>query len=405
MKKFLQTVYFDIFLVISIFIVWRILLFILSINADFFLTYAPSFPYVNTILQLTGLPRWLYSWANFDGVHYIRIASSGYGKTALIQAFFPFYPILLRTVRDLTGLGYLTSGMIISNGLALGTFISFFLYVKQRFNRQLAYKALITFLLFPTSYYLVGVYTESLFLFAAVTAFLFARNKLWLWSAVMIGIASATRVVGIFLIPALAIDLFFQRYQITRESTIVTVLDKVVTLLRDEWYNVVLILLGSLGLLGYMYFLWRNFQDPLYFFHVQSEFGAGRQETVILLPQVILRYLKILTELNSHSWKYYSYLQEFVLVCGGIVLLSVAAIQRKFKIKISEVVFCILAFLLPTMTGTFSSMPRYILVCFPLFFLIPQLINKKVLFTLWLAISAIFLFTNTILFIQGYWVA
>ncbi|PIR61011.1 MAG: hypothetical protein COU68_01660, partial [Candidatus Pacebacteria bacterium CG10_big_fil_rev_8_21_14_0_10_45_6] len=69
-------------------LVWRIGLFVVSLIAPAFISYEPSFPYAYDLLAKLGLPQWLYSWANFDGVHYLTIMRMGYVGTGLIQAFF-----------------------------------------------------------------------------------------------------------------------------------------------------------------------------------------------------------------------------------------------------------------------------------------------------------------------------
>jgi hypothetical protein len=151
-----------------------------------------------------------------------------------------------------------------------------------------------------------------------------------------------------------------------------------------------------------MFFLYLNFHDPLYFVHVQSEFGAGRQETIILYPQVVWRYIKILLTARPFDLRYFAYVQEFVAGTLGLVGLLVAV----RKVRPSYSVFALSAFLLPTLTGTFSSMSRYLLICFPLYFLLTFLVQKwPKLGIVWMAVSTLLLVINTVLFIQGYWVA
>ena len=160
--------------------------------------------------------------------------------------------------------------------------------------------------------------------------------------------------------------------------------------------------LGSLGLLTYMYYLATEFGDPLYFFHVQAEFGGIREEVVVTYPQVLYRYLKILVTARPFDFKYYSYLQDFIAGTVGLGLLVYSAT----KVRLSYVIFSLLVFIAPTLTGTFSSLPRYILVCFPLFIVLADWTEKNRLFRYtWFIFSGILLVLNTVLFIQGYWVA
>ena len=84
MKKFWLE-YKKIFL---IFFLWRIGLLLIGFFAQSLLPFKSSFPYADTILVLTGLPSWLWSWGNFDGVHYLTLAMSGYDGFGT-QVFFP----------------------------------------------------------------------------------------------------------------------------------------------------------------------------------------------------------------------------------------------------------------------------------------------------------------------------
>jgi len=92
---------------------------------------------------------------------------------------------------------------------------------------------------------------------------------------------------------------------------------------------------------------------------------------------------------------------------GGLALASWHNFKKKIKINWAFLVFAWGSYLLPTLTGNFSSMPRYILVCFPLFIYLAIFLEKKS----WpwrffyLTISLILLIINLILFTQGYWVA
>jgi hypothetical protein len=160
-----------------------------------------------------------------------------------------------------------------------------------------------------------------------------------------------------------------------------------------------------LGLLIYMYYLWINFADPFYFFTVQSQFGAGRQNQLILWPQAVWRYLKILATARPIDWKYYIYVQEFLFSLGALYYLIKAFFKK--ILSLAWVLFSLGAYFLPTLTGNFSSMPRYILLCWPIFFyLVKDFSNWHKLYkVLYLTISLILLIINTMLFIQGYWVA
>lgn len=389
----------DLFKIIIIFLIWRIGLLVVGTLAQSIIKYEPSFPYAYTVLNTYHLPQWLYSWSGFDGVHYLKIAENGYVGTALIQAFFPLYPFSIRFVNIITS-NTIISGLVISNLLFLSLLITWWSLIKRTYNSKIAWLSLVILVSFPTSLFFGAVYSESLFLFLAIAAFLAADHQKWWLVSLLAMLATATRLVGIFLVPALLIELADQKHFFThllkKKST------KAFSFISKYILQILLILTGSLGLLSYMFFLNSEFKDPFYFFHVQEEFGGGRSESIVLYPQVVWRAFKILLTARPINLKYLAYAQEFLFGTGTLVLL-LAYIK---KIKASHLFFALAALILPTLTGTFSSMPRYVLVCFPVYIILAKLIeNSKVRQVAYFLVSILLLVVNTILFIQGYWVA
>jgi len=389
---------------------WKVILFLVSYGASLVLEYKPSFPYPKE-LTLFGFHRWLYSWANFDGVHYLTIAKKGYLGTGLIQAFFPVYPFLIKMVDASHNI--LLTGFLISNFFSIVFMVLFYFLLKEFFSHQKSLIIIVIFMFFPTSFFLGAFYTESLFLSLVAGAFLAAHKKKWWLAGILAAVASATRIVGIVLVPALLIEFFYpysfslQKLQGELRSKRKYPGVKTINFKEKIWslrkfINLSWIAVGSLGLLFYMFYLNKTFGDPIYFFHVQSEFGGIRQETLIPYPQVVWRSLKVLWTARPFDFRYLTYIQEFLAGTLGLVLILWGFTK---KIKLSYLMFALGIFFLPPLTGTFSSMPRYILVCFPIFIVLADLLkNKKALYT-FLGISGVLLVINLILFIQGYWVA
>jgi len=387
---------------ILVFLGWRTVLFIIGVLASYFLKYDPSFPYADTILISSKLPQWLYSWANFDGVHYLTIIDKGYVGTASIQAFFPLFPMIAKFASILIS-NTLLAGLITANVFTLAFILIFYSFLKEIFNSKIAWTALLITLVFPTSLFLGSFYSESLFLTLVILSFYSAHKKIWWLAGISCALATAARVVGIALIPALFIELYLQTLKKESLDLNFNQLKQTLTkILISKKKELAWILFGSAGLLTYMAYLFQAFSDPLYFFHVQAEFGGTRSESLVLYPQVWWRSLKILLTYRPFDFRYFTYAQEFAV--GMLGLLGLLVSYK--KIRTSYLVFALGAFLLPTFTGTFSSMPRYLLACFPIFIYIALLLEKR---RWWLALyllgSSLLLFINTALFIQGYWVA
>ncbi len=389
----------EFFWLLGLFVFWRLGLFLLAYAAPLFLKYQPSFPYVN-MLVASGLPRWLYSWANFDGVHYLTIARQGYFGTGLIQAFFPVFPFSLKLIHQFTGLNLITIGLLISN---LSTLVSLLLINASlklwRFSWRQRFIVLITFLSLPGSLFLGAVYTEGLFVMLVwLNLYLVAQKKYW-WASLVALVASATRLTGVFLVLPIIYDYLAQRGLLQHWSQAKKIFHYQ-NLSRLFYFSFV----GSLGLLGYMFYLNQVYHDPLYFLHVQHEFGLDKAETIILYPQVLWRAFKILLTVCPFNLKYLTYVEEFL---GGTVGLGLILWSWQIK-KMPRYVFwlSLAFFFLPTMIGTFSSMSRYLLpaASLPLSFLLIEQKNRWLFVFTLIGIIGLLLI-NTVMFIQGYWVA
>jgi hypothetical protein len=146
-----------------------------------------------------------------------------------------------------------------------------------------------------------------------------------------------------------------------------------------------------------------HYGDPLMFLHVQPYFGAGREAgRIILLYQVFWRYLKMLITVDKLTLTYFVVILEFLTGIGFLVLTVFTYFRRWY----SYLVFMALAYIVPTLTGTFSSMPRYVLILFPGFILLALWAEKyrwvKILYPIFAIPLLIFCL---ILFTRGYWIA
>jgi len=339
-------------------------------------------------------------WANFDGVHYLWIAQNGYGL--YLQAFFPFYPWLIHWLANFTH-NYLFSALLISYLTFFGGLYFLYRLLLLDYSEKAVQKAIIFLLLFPTSFFFVGVYTESLFFFLLVGAFYFARKEKWLWAGIFGALASATRVVGIFLLPALLLEFYSQlKPQTSNIQHPTSNLKHPTSNIQHQASKLFSLLLIPSGLVFYMRYLAVHWGDPLLFAHVQEHFGAQRTtRKIILLYQVFWRYFKMIL---TTRWDplYFVVWLELLTAIGFLALLVWCYFQ---KIHSSWLIFGILAYLLPTLTGTFSSLPRYVLVIFPGFIGLSLLLEKYRWGKIFYLIFAVLLLISVAFFTRGYWLA
>ncbi len=386
MKKFQFRKYSSFFSLLAIFLVWRILL---VLSAFFGLSLIPlwgnRFPYFEEQLIATKLPFWIWSWGNFDGVHYLTIAKSFY-SAYYTQTFFPFYPLVIRFITKIFLFDhYLVSALIISN---LCFFLSLYYFNKlllvDKYVTQIRW--IILFLvLFPVSFFFGSIYTEGLFLLLVILSFYSARKNKWFISGVFGMLASATRLGGVFLFFALIVEYF------------VSFRNK-----RKPVWPFLSICLIPLGLVIYMVFLHFKFSDFLLFWHAQPAFGAERTGTSIILPiQVLFRYFRIFSTIPVSSLAFLIALFEF---CSFIIAIMLLIIAHQRKVRLSYLVYSWFAVIIPSLTGTLSSMPRYVLTAFPIFIVLGSIRNRFIKISL-LFFSTVILIITAILFTRGYWVS
>jgi Gpi18-like mannosyltransferase len=373
------------------FLIWRIGLFFIAFLSIFFLpTFGARFPYAERVLEITRLPYWVWGFGNFDGVHYLRIAQDGY-LAQYSQAFFPFFPVLIRFFSSLlpkipnldtniyTDPAFFYSGLFLSNIFFLAALLVFYKLLRIDFKKDISFLSIILLLVFPTSFFFGSIYTESLFLLLTISAIYLIRKSNFFWAAVLISLSTATRITGVLLIPIYLIEAFKNKNKLSFVWTLIT----------------------PLGILAYMYYLKSAFNNPLYFLTSQPVFGAGRSGgEIILLPQVIYRYIKIFLTTKILTLPFFNAFWEFAFTLVPLTFL----LTFIKKMRLSYWIFSVSTLLLGTLTGTFSSMPRYVLIS--IFLLFPYLIIQfrkyvKPAILISLVLEAVLL----IFFVRGYWIA
>lgn len=383
------------------FLIWRFILF-----AGFFaglILQPPLINYLGGGYSFFTNPI-LWSWANFDGVHYLFIAQYGYGQFQ--QAFFPLYPLLVSLLGRLFQMNYLLAGLFISHLSLFIAIILLYKLVKIDFPEKIADWVVLFLLFFPTSFYFGSIYTESLFLLLMVSTFYAARIRLW-WLAGIIGaLASLTRVIGVFLFPVILWEYFKSVQPQINASSMTSLLlpfgqnNKRFESKRLFQPNILWLMLIPAGLLLYMFWLNQTHHDPLAFIRVQPAFGAGRSGGgIILLPQVIFRYLKIFVT-SSLNYQYFVAVIEFIT----FFLFLVTSLYGFIKLRLSYALFSFFAIVTPTFTGSLSSIPRYVLILFPCFLVLASIKSsfmKQFMLILFTGLLIVF----TALFTRGFWIA
>lgn len=310
------------------------------------------------------------SLANWDGGHFLGIAQIGYSQK-FQYAFFPLYPLLVKALHTVTG-NYLVAGVLISiSATFLGLQLLYRLVLD--FNKKIAEKAILALLFFPTSFYFLTAYSEGLFFFLAVLTFYLLRKNRLFWATIAASLVSATRIVG------LAVAAGFLLEVITTQG-----------LNRKNWF----VVFAPLGFLIYCIFLYQQTGDPFYFLSAETHW----QRTLAVPGVGFWEALKNIS--GSFNSMKFNILLDLIFAVLGVGL----AIRAFRFLPGSLAIYSLLAVIIPLFTPTLSSMPRFLLVIFPIFIVLALIKNHFMQF-IFQAFSISLLAIFTAIFFAGYWVS
>ena len=159
--------------------------------------------------------------ARWDSVWFLRIADNGYGDSPPRAAFFPLYPLLVRTVATPLGgsnAALLAAAFLVSLAAFAGALFLLHRLAELELGRRLARPTLLLLAVFPAAVYFGAPYSESLFLLLAVGAFYAARTGRWAWAGACAGLASGTRSAGLLLLIPLAMIWWSSRERRGRDA-------------------------------------------------------------------------------------------------------------------------------------------------------------------------------------------
>ncbi|MFQ5452430.1 MAG: hypothetical protein ACE5DQ_02595 [Candidatus Paceibacterota bacterium] len=365
---------------------------LISEFADAIIPFEGNYSYI-PFLRSYHLPDVVTKLAAFDGAHYVNIAREGYHN--FDQAFFPLYPSLMSFLGNFLDKQHIAAGLLIANMSALFGIIMFYRFSRRVVGEDGAWWATLLLLTFPTSFFFHMVYTEGLFLFLIASGASLAYKKK-IFPAALSGIlASLTRFVGVF---QWILYLPILKKQIYRKGRIV--------LKKLRFSDIVLIFSPVLGLLVYMLYLWQTTGDPVNFITVQEGFNANRSSKIILLPQVYWRYFKIfLTAQRDISAA--TAMLEFILfniMLAGATYFAYKAYKRRDEMMLAVSVFSLFHLLVPPLTGTLSSMPRYVLFSWGSFYAFAAFTSRAGKYVI-LTVSFVLQLLLTGVFLQGYFIS
>ena len=302
----------------------------------------------------------LHFMAHWDAPDYITISQTGYTQ-AYQTNFFPLYTLAIRLVHMVLG-SALDSALLIAWISLVGGIYFYLKVIRCLFSvkdNADAVKGVLPFLLFPTGVFLLAPYTESLFAFLALGALYYALQKKYLISGLFAAFATATHVNGVFVLVLLALLLLEEHTKLTKILTTLSV--------------------GSLGLVGYMIFLFVRYHNPLEFVSAQKAHGWLQHQGY--------------TNLAAIS-------SVFNILIIGLLLLAIIYWWQRRK---SFAVYCFLYLCIPLLGGQFGGFNRYCLMAFPVQFMIyDRFRSSHTVFSVLIALSGILWAYYLFQYVGGY---
>jgi len=325
-------------------------------------------------------------FANWDSKFYLSIIKDGYVAPGNLAeqysnlAFFPLYPYLVKSIGwlgvTLPDSAYLAIGILLSNGLFLASMGLLYYLATHclKMDDAAAFRSMALMFVFPTSFFFASFYTESLFLFFALTTFALAHKERWFWAAAAAALAVLTRPQGVLVSLALA-----WMYMSARGW---------------NWRSIRLdVLWQALGpLLLLLHFAYTATLSGDFFAPITAQLAWGRNQSGILAGWW--------ANLNGPGLDVFKLdaVLAVLFLAGGLILLV------KYPAKVWGI-FAVLMVVVPVSTGSLVSLSRFLALVFPVFLLAGERLKNReaygAVFMLSLALQTAYF----IGWVNYYWIA
>lgn len=301
----------------------------------------------------TTSPFW-DTFARYDSGYFEGIAWRGYAPTPGGRsniAYFPVYPMLMRFVGRLFGrqhASYYLAGIGISWACFVLAMVALYSLARLDLDRRRAQRAVLLTAIFPFSFFFGVAYSESTFLLFAVLAFYGFRTRRWVTGGLSGAVATATRVPGIMLLPALA-WIAWRTAEPTR---------------RDRAGALTGLALAASGFGAYCLYVYQLTGNPFEWAATLQRWGYHPGGAPWMAPA------RLVHRLVTHPYAYLAGdpmapYDALYGVTGILFALAIPFVWRRFGAGYG--LFMLLNLWLPLSSGVFEGVGRYCSVLFPCF--------------------------------------
>ncbi len=309
----------------------------------------------------------------WDSYWYLDIAEKGYylrGENDIANVvFFPLYPMLMQAISPLTGGDLILSGWIVSS-VFLILAVVMLIRLVQVFHPGIDPILPVMFLLvYPTAFKLNAVYSESLFLFLSLAMVYYARHQRFLIASVFAGLASATRVAGVFLCILLLVEFIQSRGFKALFSR-----------------QALPLALAPSGVFCFFLYHLVEFGDFFLYLKIQANWGRDFEFTA-----------------RDFMLKNSPYLINMVNDIFFTALSIIIGILSFKRLRISYGVYILASLGVALSTGTLLGVGRYSMMLFPIYLMASSITSLTGKMT-WLLTSTLLMALHIICYVNHYWV-
>ncbi|WP_246800617.1 hypothetical protein [Mesorhizobium amorphae] len=330
-----------------------------------------------------ALCRWDCHW-------YVDISERGYESFPIPNqsnvgrwGFFPLYPMLVAGIRTVFPFPTILVATITSIACSYAACLIAWPLLEKNMRAYVLYCAFL--LSGPFSFHFTTFLTEPLFVLLTSCVFLALKRTNYLVAGILSALLSATRLVGVLVVFATAIQMFQQH----RAQDGTTLSFPLWLLGRPDL--LVAILISPAGLFAYILFLYLTVGDGFAFLHVQRAFGRVAGNPLLFLWDG-------LSAVPTTGWLPTAPQWSALAALTGLALSVVLAVRGQYGAGL----FCAVCIILPLITNL-ASMVRYVVGLAPLIVLTAILLSASKL--TWLAALVLFLsacYFMTVAWIGGY---
>jgi len=323
----------------------------------------------------TGLEHYDASW-------YLQLASHGYRDGDPSSAYFPLYPGLVHVAGVLCGGHWLLGAYLVGHVALLVALVLLYRLTQSELSETTARWTVVLLLASPVAFFLYAPYSEPVFLALSLACLTWLRRRKWALAALAALLASATRSTGLVLGAAMVAQAMSDAGWRPRRPDLGPLLLKLGASLA-----------AVAGTAGYLLF-WAgrgNWNAPL-----EAQRDAFQREPA--WPWISLVHgLQIAQDTLRYSgWLITNV--EVVLTLVGIGLGLVAIRRFAWPYKALTLASLIMPLTLARPFSPLTSVPRYYLVVFPLFWALAEVSRRPAVRGAVLTASTSLLVLLTLLF-------